>query len=346
MINRQNWLDVRLYLRYLANVRQHSPETVLRVRSHLRHLLEWADDTLLARAANINSTFPAYLVDLRLSPSSINKGLEAARQFFAFGRDHWPQRYRRISASWISLLQPPRGSRLNSRLHVHQFYTLETVLQLAAVSVETLRQERAKVAACMLFLSGMRDDAFASLPISCVNLERREIRQLPEEGVRTKNRKAAITYLLDIPELLAVVEAWDRRIRVLPPAALWYSPLTRDSMTLVPTADAYTGRGDLVRRDMHILCDLAGVPYLSPHKFRHGHVVYALKQAHTVAELKAISQNVMHSSVTITDQVYGNLVGEDVSTIIGSLGKRSNPLPADKLDQLLSILQEMRSVAS
>lgn len=29
MINRQNWLDTRLYLRYLANVKQLSPETVV-----------------------------------------------------------------------------------------------------------------------------------------------------------------------------------------------------------------------------------------------------------------------------------------------------------------------------
>jgi site-specific recombinase XerD len=348
MINRQNWLDTRLFLRYLVNVRQSSPETVDRTRAHLRHLLAWADETLLARAAHIMPTLPAYLVDRALSPSSIKKGLEAARHFFTFARDHWPQRYRPIHVTWIDTLQPPRGSRLDSRLPVHEFFTLDAVRQIVTVSAETLRHERAQVAAAMLFLSGMRADAFATLPISCVHLDRREIRQDPALGVRTKNRKAALTYLMDIPDLFAVVEKWHRRLADLAPECLWYSPLTRDGMTLIPTAIAFVGRGDLVGHDLRIACYRAGVPYLSPHKLRHGFVVHAIKQARTMAELKAISQNVMHASVTITDQVYGRLVGDDVRQIISSLGKQT-PLPfrvggrSDQIDQLIAILEEMRS---
>jgi integrase len=213
------------------------------------------------------------------------------------------------------------------------------------------KQERAQVAAAILFLSGMRADALATLPISCVHLGRRELHQLPERGVRTKNRKAAITYLLNIPDLLAVVVNWQRHLRDLSPDCLWYSPLTRDGMTLIPTTAAFVGRGDLVGHDLRLVCDRAGVPYLSPHKLRHGHVVYALKNAHDLADLKAISQNVMHASVTITDQVYGRLVDDDVRTVISRLGQQT-PFPAlggragdggpnieSKLDELISLLQ-------
>jgi integrase len=344
MINRQNWLDVRLYLRYLANVRQLAPETVSRTRSHLRHLLEWADDRSLTDAHQIRPPLPSCLVDLHLSPSSIKKGLEAARGYFEFARDHWPHRYRRIRPAWIELLQPPRAARIESRLQVHQYYKLEDVLALSAFPAQTLRQERAQVAACMLFLSGMRADALATLPASCVDLDHREIRQLPELGVRTKNRKAAITYLLDIPELLAVAERWDQRMRLHPPASLWYSPLTRDGMVIVPTWVAHIGRGDLVARDLALLCTLAGVDYLSPHKLRHGHVVYALKQARTMAEMKAISQNVMHASVVITDQVYGRLMDEETRRIIASLGAKKNSAgaPAEKLDEILALLHTLQ----
>lgn len=195
----------------------------------------------------------------------------------------------------------------------------------------------------MLFLSGMRADAFASLPISCVDMDRREVRQLPEMGVRTKNRKAAKTYLLDIPDLLDVVARWDRRVRTLEPGDLWYSPLTRDGMTLTPAAVAHLGRGDLLQRDLRLLCELAGVPYLSPHKMRHGHVVYALKQAKTMAEMKAVSQNVMHSSMTITDSIYGRLVAGDVADIIGGLGKTVQPATDDRLDEILQLLREQAS---
>lgn len=202
---------------------------------------------------------------------------------------------------------------------VRQLYSLEDVLRIATVSTETLRQERGKIAVCMLFLSGMRADALASLPIACVDLDAGEIAQLPEAGVRTKNRKAAITFLLPIPELLDVVRTWDNRVRSLPPSALWYSTVSRDGMQLTATTRAFLKRYDVVERDVKTVCELAGVPYLSPHKLRHGHAVYALKKAKDMVTFKAVSQNLMHKSAVITDQVYGNLIHNDLKNIIGSL---------------------------
>jgi integrase len=327
MICRQNWLDIRAYLHHIDRARQNSPETVKRVRGQLRHLLEWADDAPFPKVRAKDPTFPVYLLKARadgrdktLAPASIIKCLSVARQFFAYARTEWPLRYKPLSGSWIELLQPPRHVRQDSRLPVRQLYSLDDVRAIAAVSTETLRQERGQVAVCMLFLSGMRAEALASLPVSCVDLAAREIAQLPEQGVRTKNRKAALTYLLPIPELLEVVERWDRRVRTLPGNALWYSTLTRDGMTLTATTRAFDGRHNAVERDVRLICKLVGMPYLSPHKLRHGHAVYALKKAKNMAQFKAISQNLMHSSAVITDQVYGKLVNDDVKDIIGGLG--------------------------
>lgn len=346
MIYRQNWFDVRAYLHHIERVRQNDAETVKRARAHLRHLLEWADETPLPKARGVDPTFPGYLLTARsdgkdktLAPASIIKCLANARQFFAFARAEWQLRYKPISESWIEMLQPPRHIRMDSRLPVRQFYPLEDVLRIAAVSTETLRQERGKVAVCTLFLSGMRADALASLPISCVNVAAGEVEQLPELGVRTKGRKAAITYLLPIPELLDVVRSWDQRVRCLPSTALWYATLTRDGMSLTATMKAFEGRNNVIERDVRLICDLAGVPYQSPHKLRHGHVVHALKLARNMAELKAISQNVMHSSVTITDQVYGKLIANDVQDIIGNLGKNKSTEIADQLAELLRLIK-------
>ena len=326
MIYRQNWLDVYAYLHHMERARQVDPETVKRARGHLRHLLEWADEIPFTKVRSVDPTFPIYLLTARsdgkektLAPASITKCLANARQFYSFARSEWGQRYRSISESWIELLQPPRQVRLESRLPVRQLYSLEDVLKIAAVSTETLRQERGKIAVCMLFLSGMRAEALASLPISCVDLDAGEIAQLPEMGVRTKNRKAAITFLLPIPELLEVVRTWDRRVRSLPSSALWYSTLSRDGMQLVPTTQAFLKRHNVIEHDVKIICELAGVPYLSPHKLRHGHAVYALKKAKDMATFKAISQNLMHKSAVITDQVYGNLIHNDVKNIISGL---------------------------
>ena len=340
MIHRQNWLDVRAYLHHIERTKQNDPETVKRVRSHLRHILEWADETPLTKARSIDPTLQTYLLTARadgknknLAPASIVRCLANARQFFAYARAEWPHRYKPISESWISMLLPPRHIRSDSRLPVRQYYELDDVLKIAAVATETLLEERGKVAVCMGFLSGMRADALATLPIYCVDLDARTIDQLPEAGVRTKNRKAAITYLLEIPELLDVCKQWDRRVQTLPREALWYSTLTTDGMNLKATTKAYQGRNNVIECDVRLICERAGVPYQSPHKLRHGHVVHALKQAHNMAELKAISQNIMHASVVITDQVYGKLVNDNVRDVISNLGTQAQATKNDKLEK-------------
>ena len=45
---------------------------------------------------------------------------------------------------------------------------------------------------------------------------------------------------------------------------------------------------------MRKLFEFADLPYKSPHKFRHGHAVYALQHAKTMADYKAVSMNLMH----------------------------------------------------
>lgn len=348
MINRQNWLDVRAYLQHMDRHVNRHPSTIHKYRTQLRHLLEWADEHPFQKARDIDPSFPAYLVTARadgrsvpLSYSTIYKTLITVRAFFQFARLEWPLRYRRISESWIKLLQPTRESKPMPQLDEHRFYTIDEVQSIARVSVETLREERARVAATMLFLSGMRPDVLASIPITCVDLSRMRILQIPKMGARTKNSKAAITYLLDIPELLDIIHAWDRRVRACcQPSALWYATLTNDGMQLTQTTRAIVGRASVIGDDLRIICQKAGVEYKSPHKLRHGHIVYARNLAHDMEQVKAISQNVMHSTVLTTDQVYGSLTDNQVQSVISSLGQTRSPGSREELIlQLIEMLK-------
>jgi site-specific recombinase XerD len=322
MIHRQNYLDIRAYLNHAGRVRQNDPKTVSRYWNALRHLLVWADEYPLIKARSIDPTFPAYLCD-RLTPASIAKTLMTARQFFAFAGSEWSRRYKPISDSWIESLVPPRHAHPLARLRVREFWTLENVRKVASIPTETLREERGKVAVCILFLSGMRADALASLPLSCMDLDRNAVYQLPERGVRTKNHKAAVTYLLQVQDILAVVRHWDRKLRSavhsqngLGDRYLWYSPLTSDGMDFHLIENAFAERHHVIAEDVKLICARASVPYLSPHKLRHGHAVYALKRASNIAQLKAVSQNLMHESLVTTDQIYGRLINDDVQEII------------------------------
>ena len=73
-----------------------------------------------------------------------------------------------------------------------------------------------------------------------------------------------------------------------------------------------------LRRDLHGWCERQGLTYHSPHEFRHGHARYSLQQADAVADLKAISQNLMHANFSVTDSNYSILDNDDVKERISN----------------------------
>ncbi len=334
MINRDNWKDVQSFLSHQQNVLQNSSFTISGYRKYLRHLLEWADTVSLEKARGIEPTFPVYLRAIiaeptgrPLMPATFAKCLQQVRIFFTFARHAWPSRYKSISESWIATLQPSRERGVQSRLKQHAHYSIEDVQKIASFypTAETLREKREIAAACFLFLSAARADAFFSFPISCIDLSAMTVMQLPEKGVRTKNHKAAITHLLNCKELLDVVTDWDQLVRTnLDVNDLWFPVLNRAGDQFERGKKGHRNRVSNFAQNLKVLCKLAGVTYLSPHKLRHGHAVYALKGVEDMAGLKAVSQNLMHESVTITDAVYGGLSVEDISEVYSKIGGPKN----------------------
>jgi integrase len=195
---------------------------------------------------------------------------------------------------------------------------------------------RDKAAAAMLFLSGARASAFTTLPISAVDLPARTIHQWPELGVATKNKKRATTFLLPIPELLSVAHAWDHVIRPkLPATAPWYAPITAHwgGQSLVEIAPGKNRHQALDKR-LRRLFSLASLPYKSAHKFRHGHAVYGLLKAQTMADYKADSMNLMHHDIKITDSIYAPIISNEVQLRISRLSD-------SKPDQMENSLESM-----
>lgn len=321
MIHRQNYLDINAFLRYQDRVLQNSPKTIKRNRAHLRHLLEWCDATPFPRAKTLTTpTFPAYLTALDLSAGTIKHGLAITKSFFRFSRIEWARRYQAITQTWIDTLAPPRHIR-NAQPPPREIYTADDMQRIAAVQPTHLREQRAQAGACMLFISGMRAGALGSLPISAVDMRSSALYQYPDLGVATKNSKSAITYMLrSLPRLFEIVRVWDQMVRSeLPADALWYATVSRDNSKLTITRRATEGRLKSIQDDIRLICGLADIPYRSPHKIRHGHVVYALKRAPDMETWKAVSQNIMHASTNTTDSIYGNLLDDDLGSVITNL---------------------------
>jgi integrase len=332
MINRENYLLVRRNLEYRLRVMQNDPHTVATYWQSLKHLLQWADKRSFIGANKIIPSFPGYLLTARnesyagvsldkpLTPKYMVKVLSHARAFFNWARTH-ERGFGGLSEAWIETMIVRRSAGTQSRLQERSYWRLEDVRKIIAQGSSSLREERDTAALAFLFVSGMRIGAFVTMPAACVDMERRRVMQLPEMGVQTKNSKAAITFLLPIPDLLAVVEKWDKRIKSLDEQYNWYASLNHDGWAgtvLKPglLTGSYTGRAEAFDEGLKLLCQRAGVTYKSPHKIRHGHGVYGVKNARDMGELKAISQNMMHANVGITSGIYGKLAEDELADII------------------------------
>jgi integrase len=327
VINRSNYLLARNFLAYLRDVTQINPISAERYWAYMKHLLLWADHVPLSQSVEIRPAFAAYLTTGQqpvrskvLAPLTMKKIFQTAKRFFTWARTTYPRDFRTVPASWIQALRLPRAPQTVTE---HDFVKLEEVRELANLKVDAsdLATQRDQATATMLFLSGIRASAFGSLTLACVDLVSRTIKQWPSLGVKTKNKKSATTYLLDIPDLSLVVAKWDARIRsLLPLTAPWYTPVTSQWGEQKLSADAPgQNRNTALGKRLRLLFAKAGLPYRSPHKFRHGHAVFSLQHAKTMADYKAVSMNLMHNDIRVTDSIYAPLARDEVKERIADL---------------------------
>lgn len=348
MINRANWKAYQAYLLYRLEVDQLSKGSLRLEEGRLRHLLEWAGNRSFEKSPSIRPALPAYMLSARLdgqegqlSPAYVGKVIRTAYNFFRWLIKH-RKGYGAITQAWLDTLKAPR---MTLEFEEHEAVTLEEIRAMAQAPAKTLRDKRARASAVFMFLSGIRIGAFVTLPLRAIDLDNLTIKQWPKLGVHTKFRKHATTYLLDIPDLLEVVKEWDREIRaVLPDNSFWFAPISPDTGELDPNITSVgDSRHSRARRDLKEWLKKVGLPYHSPHKFRHGHAVYALKNAKDIPALKAVSQNLMHANLSITDGDYGILSNYDVREQIMNLGQRAGLEEADSehLKELLMIAKKL-----
>lgn len=333
MINRQNWQLTKKYLDYRLRVDQVSRPSMEKEKTHLRYALEWAQETTFQKASEVAPSFPQFLLTSRLDGSAgrlsvvyIKKILSTARLFFTWLSDNQTG-YKHIKQAWIKTIKVKRLSDMPKNKESVSF---EEIQAIASAPVRTIQERRARAGLVFLYLSGMRIGAFVSMPVEAVDISNRCVNQNPALGVRTKNGKAAKTYLLDIPELLKVVQNWDDVVRAY--GGLWFASLSFATGEIV-LQDAGEHRKNLARRNFRDWLSSVGLPYHSPHKFRHGHIHYGLKRSKNIADFKAVSMNVMHSTIDITDQFYSVLQDDEVKNRISTFGNVSEVIGEDVIIQ-------------
>lgn len=341
MINKTNWRLVNKFLSYRLNVDQLSKGSMRTQEIHTRYLLEWAQDTSFRNAPTIRPTFPQYLLENRisdkegqLSPVYIKKTLATARLFFTWLSDN-EAGYKQFKQAWIKTLKAKRLAEVQKN---KEYVTLQEIMAIASRPVNSVWERRTRASLIFLYLSGMRINAFVSLPVRAVDIANRCVYQYPEFGVRTKNNKSAKTFLLDIPELLKIVKEWDTEVRASG-SHLWFAPLSPETGLINPSiVEAGEHRHAIARRNFRKWLKQEGLPYYSPHKFRHGHIHYGLEHAENIADFKAVSMNAMHSNMEITDTFYSVLQDDEVKQRISNLNKKGKPQDKSEVVKILKDL--------
>lgn len=342
MINRENWKLIKAYKIFRMEIDRLAPGSMAMERTCLAHLLVWLDDSPVWLAPKIKPSFPEYIKDHGhggFSAVYSRKILGAAHRFIIWLVKHYPQYEKSLPVAWADTLIPIR---IQTDDNEHEFVSLEEIIAISKAPVETIRDRRIQAAAVFWFLTGIRVGAFVTLPIRAIDLSKRIIYQWPSLGVNTKFNKKGTTHILDIPYLFKVIQAWDEEVRThLPDTSFWFAPLSPET-GYFDSSIIHPGRNRVsrARKDLKDWLARQGLPYHSPHKFRHGHAVYGLQNSKDVADLKAVSQNLMHSNLSITDGVYGMLSVDAVGKRIANLGKNIHSGEYSKED-IKSKLEEL-----
>jgi site-specific recombinase XerD len=345
MINRNNYHLIEEFLAYELGTRGRTQGTIGRYRSWLRYLLTWADEVPFSEAHKIVPSFGQFIKKSHssLALESQKKIVETTRVFFRWAKLYHSTAFTKLPPHWINDLTPPTVNRDNNNL---EYVKYEEALQLATLPVQEtdLALWRDKAAVAMLFLSGARGGAFTTLPISAVHLnsEHPFINQWPELGVHTKKNKKATTFLFKIPELMSVVQKWDAFVRrQCPPTFPWYAPIdAKWGEHTISKKEPGRNREVALAKRIRLLYSIAGLPYKNPHQFRHGYATYGLAHCRTMLEYQALSRNLMHANIAITDKIYAHLEEQERAKILTNL--QVNPVchPNDELNQYLSTLSK------
>lgn len=211
-----------------------------------------------------------------------------------------------------------------------RFPSLDQVRQLVqSIDVRNEIDQRDRAVIAFMMLTGIRYEALCTLSLACLDIERLVVQQEPRLGVHTKGGKAITTWLLPMDRsFVEIVKEWIKFLRTTkrfgPTDPLFpRTKVVQGGENLGFRADGVEPQfwrgGDSVREILRDRFQAAGLPYFSPHSFRHAACQVALMWARTPEEFKALSQNFGHEHVLTTLRTYGTLPLDRVAEVISRM---------------------------
>jgi integrase len=126
---------------------------------------------------------------------------------------------------------------------------------------------------------------------------------------------------LPIPELYKVVLDWFNLAEAKTNGRGYFFSIldNRGGNIIFSKANAGNHRNHKLNKRLRLLAHQLGHTYMSAHKFRRGHTFWGLEQSKDMKQYKAISLNLGHQDIRITDQYYSAFSNDDTAEILASL---------------------------
>jgi len=261
----------------------------------------------------------------------------------------------RISTFDVKYLQLNKAERrIATSASLPEYPTLEQIKQLCSFEVtnEIDRRDRALIA--FTALTGMRDQAIITLPIGCFNPDTMVISQLPSKGVQTKFSKNIYTTLFKIDEKLTnYFLEWIKYLKetkhfgnkdpIFPSTDIGFASPDHHVFMPLGISREFWKNTNPMRKIFKARSEQMGVPYFTPHKFRHFIINEAQKHISSIEQLKALSQNLGHENIATTFHGYGSMNTGRINEIVSSIdfsGKPKNQIDDEQLNKLAELLRQ------
>lgn len=234
---------------------------------------------------------------------------------------------------------------------IKKFPTLEQARHvILSMPIETEIQRRDRAVIAFALLTGMRDDALASILLTHVNVIDHPpyVEQHPKD-VRTKFSKYIISYFLPVgDDIKQIAIDWIKELRevklysindpVFPQTLLGHDQ--NKSFTAIGLKPECWASATPIRKIFADAFERVGLPYFNPHLFRDTLTDLGIKICKTPEQLKAWSLNVGHNKVLTTLTNYGDITPHRQGQVIYSIGK--NP-ESDMIAKLFEAIHAIKN---
>jgi len=294
--------------------------------------------------------FKAELAGQNLAKATILSTVTALKRFFGWLAIQ-PGYKSRISLSDIEFLSlSEKDIRAAKAPADRAVPTLEQALHVVEnMPAETPIERRNRALIAFIAITGTRDGAVVTLRLRHFDPARNLVIQNPNE-VKTKFSKRINAFFLPIDDRLrTIVLEWFSYLRTV----LLFGndgPMFPKTAVALDADDCFTSAGlsrepwanaAPVREIFRAAFSAAGLPYFSPHSFRHMLVQIAYQRKLSAAHLKAWSQNLGHEGLLTTLTSYGTIPLEMQQHLVEESGPRG--VEDEEIDQARQVIQLLRS---